>query len=224
MLPRVAGELDDKQISAFCAAADTVHVGDVGALGCRPLQQAVHLGVGRVDELDDGAGFYRVDTGQGELLPGWRRRQEVGQSEEKWRHSSRPLVPFTSQSSQGVEAALLLAGKEAVTIQEVRPGHLDGLEGVGAVLPQGVAGAAAGFDHPVVAAGRGDDGAAHQAYLRGALPVEQPMDDAQQQVLGSGFCIHASAMAQDVGEDGPGEVAESFIIESTYPILKQESL
>lgn len=185
MLPRVVGELNNKQIPAFCAAADTVHMSDVGALGCRSLQQAVHLGVGRVDKLDYGAGLYRMDTGQGELLSGWRRRQEEDQSEEEWRDSSSPLVPFTSQSSQGVEAALLLTGKEAVTIQEVGPGHFDGLEGVGAVLPQRIARAAAGFDHLVVEAGRGDDGAAHQAYLGGALPVEQAMDDAQQQVLGS---------------------------------------
>lgn len=81
MLPRVAGELNNEQISALCAAADAVHVRDVGALGRRSLQQAVHLGVGRVDELDDGAGFHRMDTGHGELLSGWRRRQEEGQSE-----------------------------------------------------------------------------------------------------------------------------------------------
>lgn len=185
MLPRVVGELNNKQVPAFCAAADTVHMRDVGALGCRSLQQAVHLGVGRVDKLDDGAGFYRMGTGQGELLPGWRRRQEEDQSEGKWRDRFIPFISFTSQSSQGVKAALLLTGKEAVTIQEVRPGHFDGLEGVGAVLPQSIARAAAGFDHLVVVAGRGDDGAADQAYLRGALAVEQAMDDAQQQVLGS---------------------------------------
>lgn len=214
MLPRVAGELNNEQISAFCAAADTVDMRDVGALGCRPLQQAVHLGVGRVDELDNGAGFHRMDTGQGQLLSGWRRRQEEDQSEEKRPDRFVPFIPFTSQSSQGVEAALLLTGEEAVTIQEVGPGHFDGLEGVGAVLPQSVAGAAAGFDHLVVEAGRGDDGAADQAYLGGALPVEQAVDDAQQQVLGSRLCIHAGAVPQDVGEDGPGEVARGFIIES----------
>lgn len=124
----------------------------------------------------------------------------------EWRDGLVPFVPFTSQSSQGVEAALLLAGEEAVAIQEVGPGHLDGLEGVGAVLPQSVARAAAGFDHPVVVAGRGDHGAAHQAYLGGALPVEQAVDDAQQQVLGSRLRIRAGAVPQDVGEDRPGEV------------------
>lgn len=129
-----------------------------------------------------------------------------------------PFISFTSQSSQGVKAALLLTGKEAVAIQEVRPGHLDGLKGVGAVLPQGIARAAAGLDHLVVAAGRGDDGAAHQTYLGGALPVEQAVDDAQQQVLGPRLCIRASAMPEDVGEDGPGEVARGFIME--YKIIK----
>lgn len=79
---------------------------------------------------------------------------------------------FTSESSQWVDAALLLAGEEAVAVQEVGPGHFDGLEGVGAVLPQSLARAATGLDHLVVVAGGGEDGAAHQTYLRGALPVE----------------------------------------------------
>lgn len=38
MLPRVAGELDNQQVPAFCAAADTVHMRDVGALGRGSLQ------------------------------------------------------------------------------------------------------------------------------------------------------------------------------------------
>lgn len=37
MLPRVVGELDNQQVPAFCAAADTVYVRDVGALGCGSL-------------------------------------------------------------------------------------------------------------------------------------------------------------------------------------------
>lgn len=73
MLPRVVGELNNKQIPAFCAAADTVYMRDVGALGCGSLQQTVHLGVGGVDKLDNGAGFYGMDTGQCDLLSGWRR-------------------------------------------------------------------------------------------------------------------------------------------------------
>lgn len=38
MVPRVVGELDDQQVPAFRAAADTVHMRDVGALGCGSLQ------------------------------------------------------------------------------------------------------------------------------------------------------------------------------------------
>lgn len=110
----------------------------------------------------------------------------------------------TSQPSQRVVAALLLARKEAVAVQEVRPGHLNGLEGVGAVLPQRLAGAAAGFDHPVVAAGRGQDRAADQADIRGALPVQQAVDDAQEKVLGPRLCIQAGLVAQDVWENCSG--------------------
>lgn len=64
MLSWVAGELDDQQIPAFCAASNAVDMRDVGALGRRPLQQAVHLGIGGVGELDDGAGFFRREAGQ----------------------------------------------------------------------------------------------------------------------------------------------------------------
>lgn len=74
MLARVAGELDNQQVSAFCAAADTVYVRNVGALGCSSLQQTVHLGVGGVDKLDHGARLYWMETGQCQLLSGWRRR------------------------------------------------------------------------------------------------------------------------------------------------------
>lgn len=114
----------------------------------------------------------------------------------------------TSQGGQRVVAALLLAGKEAIAVQEVRPGHLDDLEGVGAVLPQRLAGAAAGLDHPVVAAGRGQHRAAHQPDLRGALPVQQTVDDAQEQVLRTRLGIQAGLVAQDVWENCPG--AEEF--------------
>lgn len=63
MLSRVVGELDDQQISALSAASDAVHMRDVGALGRRPLQQTVHLSIGGVSELDDGAGFFRREAG-----------------------------------------------------------------------------------------------------------------------------------------------------------------
>lgn len=75
---------------------------------------------------------------------------------------------------------------------------------MGAVLPQRLAGAAAGFNHPVVAAGRGHHRAADQADLRGALPIEQAMDDAQEKVLWPRLCIQAGLVAQDVGENCSG--------------------
>lgn len=78
MLPRVVGELDNQQVPAFRAAADAVHVRDVGALGRGSLQQTVHLGVGGVDKLDNGAGLFRVEASQGQLLSGWKQRQGRG--------------------------------------------------------------------------------------------------------------------------------------------------
>lgn len=113
-------------------------------------------------------------------------------------------MTFTFQSCQRVVAALLVAGKEAITVQEVGPGHVDGLKGVNAVLPQGLAGGAARFDHLVFLAGRGQDRAADQADLRRALPIEEPMDDAQEEVLWARLCICAAPVAQDVGEHGTG--------------------
>lgn len=59
MLSWLVGELDDQQVPAFSAAPDAVNVRDMGTLcGC-PLQEAVHLGVGGVGELDDGTGLHR---------------------------------------------------------------------------------------------------------------------------------------------------------------------
>jgi len=95
-----------------------------------------------------------------------------------------------------------LTGEEAIAIQEVGPGHLDDFEGVAAVPPQGVARAAARLDHLVVAARRGDDRAAQQADLGGAFPVEEAVDDAQQEVLGPGLRVHATPVAEDVWKYG----------------------
>lgn len=70
MLPWVAGELNNQKIPALRAASDAVDVRDVGAFGCRSLQQVVHLSVGGVGELDDGAGLFRREAGQRQLLSG----------------------------------------------------------------------------------------------------------------------------------------------------------
>lgn len=112
---------------------------------------------------------------------------------------------FTFQPCQGVKTALLIAGKEAVTVQEVGPGHLDGLKGMGAVFPQGLTCASARFDHLVIPAGRGQHRTAHQADLRGALAIEQAVDDAQEEILRPRLCFHATLVAQDVGKYGSVE-------------------
>lgn len=73
MLPWVVGELDDQEVPALSAASDTVDMRDMGALGRRSLQQTVHLGIGGVGELYDGAGFFRRQVGPRQLLSRWRR-------------------------------------------------------------------------------------------------------------------------------------------------------
>lgn len=87
-------------------------------------------------------------------------------------------MTFTFQPSQRIKAALLVTGKEAVAIQEIRPGHFNGLKGVGAVLPQCLTCAPARFHHLVISAGWGEYWAAHKTNLRGALPIEKTVDDA----------------------------------------------
>lgn len=94
-------------------------------------------------------------------------------------------VTNTFQPYQWVKAPLLFTGKEAVTIQKVGPGHFDAFKGMNAVLPQCFACTATGFDHLVILAGRGEHRAANEAYLWGALPVEQAMDDTQEEILWS---------------------------------------
>lgn len=74
VLPRVACKLDDQQVSALHAASNAVNMRDVGTLGRRPLQQVVHLSVGGVGELYDGAGLLRGQTGPGYLLSGWKKQ------------------------------------------------------------------------------------------------------------------------------------------------------
>lgn len=78
---------------------------------------------------------------------------------------------------------------------------------MGTVPPQCIACAAAGFDHLVVLAGRGENRAAEEADLRGALPVEQAMDDAQQEVLCPRLCVQATPVAKYVGKYGSGAAA-----------------
>lgn len=73
MLPWVVSELDNQQISALGGASNAVHVRDMGAFGCGSLQYAVHLAIGGVGELDDGAGCFRRKAGHRQFLSSWRR-------------------------------------------------------------------------------------------------------------------------------------------------------
>lgn len=115
-------------------------------------------------------------------------------------------VTFTLQPGQRVKAALLFAGKEAVTIQEVGPGHFDGLKGVAAVPPQRIARVATRLDGLVILAAWGQHRAAHQTNFGGALPIEQAVDDAQEEVLRPRLCLHSTPVANNVGEYGSAAV------------------
>lgn len=72
MLPWIVCELDNQKVPALSAAPNTVDMRDMGALGRCPLQQTVHLGIGCVGELYDGAGLFRREAGPFQLLSRWR--------------------------------------------------------------------------------------------------------------------------------------------------------
>lgn len=58
MLAGVVGELDDKQVNALHAAADAVGPGDLWTPLLRGLQDADHLSVGLIAELDRGVRLF----------------------------------------------------------------------------------------------------------------------------------------------------------------------
>lgn len=59
MLSGIVGELNDQEVLPLDTAADAVCPGDVGALRSRLLQDAQHLRVGLIGELDDGGRPFR---------------------------------------------------------------------------------------------------------------------------------------------------------------------
>lgn len=63
MLTRVVAELNDQQVFALSAAPDAVDLRNMGAFGSCFFQYIVHLCVGGVCELDDGAGFFKGEVG-----------------------------------------------------------------------------------------------------------------------------------------------------------------
>lgn len=75
MLPWVACKFDDQEVSALRAASNAVSMRDVATLGRRPLQQIVHLSVGGIGELYDGAGLLRGQTGPGYFLSDWKQKK-----------------------------------------------------------------------------------------------------------------------------------------------------
>lgn len=103
---------------------------------------------------------------------------------------------------QGVIAPLLLAGKEAIAVQEVGPVHVDGLEGVDAARPQRLAGGAARFQHHVLFTARHQHRAAQHADLGVALPTEQSLDHAQEEILCTPLGLLPGPVAGEVGEHG----------------------
>ena len=109
---------------------------------------------------------------------------------------------LTLEALQRVVTSLLLADKEAITVQEVGPGHLDPVKGVAALLTHGLAGGATGLQHHLPLTARRQHGAAQHADFRVALAPEQRLHHAQQEVLGARLGLFAGLVAEDVGEHG----------------------
>lgn len=105
---------------------------------------------------------------------------------------------------QGVVAALLLPHKEAIAVQEVGPVHLDGLEGAEAPVSHRLAGGAAGLHQRLLLAARHQHRAAQHADLRVALPSQQSVRHAQEEVLRPRLHLLPAPLARYVGEEGLG--------------------
>lgn len=103
---------------------------------------------------------------------------------------------------QGVVASLLLAHKEAVAVQEVGPVHVDGLESAEAAGSHRLAGGAAGPLQLVLLAARHQHRAAQHADLGVALPRQQGVRHAQEEILCPRLRLLPAPLARHVGEDG----------------------
>lgn len=82
---------------------------------------------------------------------------------------------LTVEVMEWVIASFLLSHKEAIAVQEVRPGHLDGLEGVDAALACGLADAPAWLQHLLGLTAWRQHGAAEHACLLVALAAQHEM-------------------------------------------------
>lgn len=89
----------------------------------------------------------------------------------------------TLESLQGIITVLLISREEAITVEEVGPFHVDGLEGEAAFCMHGVAGGAARQQRPVALAARRQHGAAQHPDVGVALSSQQRLHHAEEQVL-----------------------------------------
>lgn len=109
---------------------------------------------------------------------------------------------LTLESLQGIVTVLLISGEEAITVEEVGPLHVDGLEGKAASCAHGIAGGAAGQQCPVALAAWRQHGAAQHADVRVALSSKQRLHHAEEQVLSAQLRLLAAPVAQQTGEQG----------------------
>lgn len=92
-----------------------------------------------------------------------------------------PLL--TSQLCQRVKAPLLLPSKEAITVQEVGPGHVYCIEGGEAIFFEVFTDVPAGLYGSVLFTLRGQHWAAQEPQVGVAFPLEQVVQHADEQVL-----------------------------------------
>lgn len=112
------------------------------------------------------------------------------------------IITLTSEALQRVITSLFLTDKEAITVQEVGPGHLYPLESVAAFLTHRLTGGATRLHHLRLLAARRQHGAAQHADLRVALSSEQGLHHAHEEVLGPGLGVLAGLVSEGVREHG----------------------
>ena len=94
----------------------------------------------------------------------------------------------------------MLAREVAAAVEEVGPGHVDGVKGGLAGFAQPLADVAAGPAHLAALASGGQHGAAQQAQVGVALALQEVVQHAQQHVLGAGLHHLPGPVLQQRGE------------------------
>lgn len=115
-----------------------------------------------------------------------------------------PGSALTMEPLQRVITLLSVGGEEAVAVEEVGPLHVDGLEGVAAPGAHSVARGAAGQHRPAALAARHQHRAAQHSYVGVALPPQQRLHHAEEQVLGAQLRLLEAPVAQEGREQGLG--------------------